>query len=108
MGGLGESFWGLGEIFVGLFGEFWRVIAVTKGVFAVPKVVKAANVCLLALYKEGKSDPDPPPWTPLLTTELCHKPRVPHLRLVTKPATIVGCYSTEYPLSPTARHPTEL
>ena len=32
------------------------------------KVVKAANVSLLALYEERKSDPDPPPWTPLFTT----------------------------------------
>ena len=53
---------------MGLFGEFWRVFAVTKGVFAVTKVVEGANVSLLALYKEGKSDPDPPPWTPLFTT----------------------------------------
>ena len=30
------------------------------------KVVEAANVSLLALCKEGKSDPDPPPWTPAI------------------------------------------
>ena len=67
--------------------EFWWVFAVTKGVFAVTKavtkgvvtvvvtravtrveqkVVEAASVSLLALYKEGKSGPDPPPWTTLL------------------------------------------
>ena len=50
---------------MGLFGEFWRVFAVTKGVFAVTKVV-AANVSLLALYKEGKSDPDPPSVDPAI------------------------------------------
>ena len=30
------------------------------------KVVAAANVSLLALYKKGKSDPDPPPSTPTI------------------------------------------
>ena len=94
---------------VGLFGEFWRVFAVTKGVFAVTKVVEATNVSLLARYKEGKSDPDPhsvdPGYSP---PKLRHEPRVPHVRLGSKPATIVGCRSTEYPLSPTARYPTEL
>ena len=38
-----------------------------KGVFAVTRVeqraIEVANVSLLALYKEGQSDPDPPPWT---------------------------------------------
>uniref|UniRef100_A0A8C4QSR1 Caspase-6 n=1 Tax=Eptatretus burgeri TaxID=7764 RepID=A0A8C4QSR1_EPTBU len=35
--------------------------------------------------------------------KLRHEPRVPHVRLGTKPASIVRCRSTEYPLSPTAR-----
>ena len=68
--------------------EFWWVFAVTKGFFfccyegcyeavvtvvvtravtrVEQKVVEAANVSLLALHKEGKSDPNPPPWTPAI------------------------------------------
>ncbi len=87
----------------------WRVFAVTKGAFAVTKVVEAANVSLLALYKEGQSDPDPPSVDPGHSPpELRHEPRVQHVRLGTKPATIARCHSTEYPLSPTARYPSEL
>ena len=40
-----------------------RVFAVTR---VEQMVMEAANVSLLALYKEGKSDPDPPPWTPAI------------------------------------------
>ena len=44
------------------------------------KVVEAANVSLLALYKEGKSDPDSPSVDPGHSPpELRHKPRVPHV-----------------------------
>ena len=32
------------------------------------KVMKVAIVSLLALFKERKERPDPPPWTPLFTT----------------------------------------
>ena len=48
-----ESFWGLGESFKSSFEEFLVGVEV-------------ANVSLLALYDEGKSDPDPPPWTPAI------------------------------------------
>ena len=42
-------------------------MVVTRAVTSVEqKAVEAANVSLLALYKEGKSDPDPPPWTPAI------------------------------------------
>ena len=46
-------------------------VAVTKGIFfAVTRVeqraIEAVNVSLLALYKEGQSDSDPPPWTPII------------------------------------------
>ena len=41
-----------------------------EGVFVVTRVeqraIEVANVSLLALYKEGQSDPDPPPWTPII------------------------------------------
>ena len=55
------------------------------GVFAVTRVeqraIEAANVSLLALYKEGQSDPDPPSVDPDYSPpELRHEPRVPHVR----------------------------
>ena len=41
-----------------------------EGFFAVTRVeqraIEVANVSLLALYKEGQSDPDPPPRTPII------------------------------------------
>ena len=86
-------------------------MVVTRAVTRVEqKVVEAANVSLLALYKEGKSDPDPlplhgPRYSP---PDLRHEPRVSHVRLGTKPVTTVRCRSTEYPLSPTARYTSEL
>ena len=42
-------------------------VVVTRAVTRVEqKVVEVANVSLLAFHKEGKSDPDPPPWTPAI------------------------------------------
>ena len=42
-------------------------VVVTRAITRVEqKVVEAANVSLLVLYKEGKSIPDPPPWTPAI------------------------------------------
>ena len=56
-------------------------MVVTRDVMRVEqKVVEAANVSLLALYKEGKSDPDPPSVDPGHSPpELRHEPRVPHM-----------------------------
>ena len=117
-------FLGSWRVFLGFWRVFfgsWRVlvgfccyegvvtVVVTRAVTRVEqKVIEAANVSLLALYKEGKSDPDPPPWTPAIHHPSSTTNRVPHVRLGTKPATIVRCRIAEHALPPTGRYTTEL
>ena len=81
---------------------------VTRAVTRVEqKVVEAANVSLLALYKEGKSNHDPPPWTPAIHHPSSATNLESHTCDGTKPATIVRCRLAEHPLSLTARYPSE-
>ena len=82
----------------------------SEGVFAVTRVeqraIEVANMSLLALYKEGQSDPDLPSVDPDYSQpELRHGPRVPHMRLGIGPTTFVRCRIVEYVLPPTVRYP---
>ena len=98
---------GLSEVLESLFGVLESLLKVILKIFFGGR--RGGERVSAGPLQERKEQPRPPSVDPGHSKpELCHEPRVPHVRLATKPATIVRCRSTEYPLSPTARYPSEL